>query len=448
MSARPTFTIVLITRSVVARADVARRGEVVGLWSQPRPDVQEWPFLIESALTLGPRRAGRVFVLCSDLWTQTLTLGRASLGMNADELASALNFEAETMSGLSALDAVAGVQVLPTGEGYWIVQSRRLDLDQADEIIRSSGGRLAGIGHPGGVPNGLGVNSDAWSRVEFWPDAVLFLRGRQGGSTMVSVSNADPSMGRWKGDWQSWRAHQGQNEADLALVAPAMMVPKFEADTIVLDDEPSLRDWFEAWAVALAKSKPAVPLVRPAIRPMSAGKRTAIAMALAAFVLLACISHQLWLGRWAEMARAETKLALQPKAMFDAGVKNVSETEARRSKLTEEADKLEQTIRVVETQRRRLSRLFDKLGDHGIADLFVKGIDNDHGEPSVKGVCLEASAADQLAEALARHLRADGWDVQSAKKQALQLTDDGGPFNFEIVLRSSPAMRVELEKKK
>src|SRR5262245_30083863 len=130
--ARPTTTLVYVSRRVVARADF-HGVSPDGLWVRPRPEAPDLPSAVELALTLGPAVGRRVWVLAADLWTQTLGLPMGKVaGMGGPELAAALNFEAETHSGVSALEASAGIATQPPLTGrreaqFWITQVTNTD---------------------------------------------------------------------------------------------------------------------------------------------------------------------------------------------------------------------------------------------------------------------------------------------------------------------------------
>src|SRR5262249_3952952 len=152
-------------------------------------------------------------------------------------------------SGHTAIECVVGVQSLPASESYWIVQVRLADLQQIDDAIHGAGARLAGLTHPGGLPVSLEPQQLRWARLEFWPDAAVLLRGDSESTTRVMVSNADPSMGRWRADWEQWRHGQGASEYAQALAAPGMAPdPSGVKSTLLLDDDGALRPWLAAWA--------------------------------------------------------------------------------------------------------------------------------------------------------------------------------------------------------
>ena len=82
MARRAATTIVLVTRQDLVRADFASgpNPALLELVVQPRPDLPDLAALVETALVLGPKAARQVWVLSSDLWTQTLALPAGRIG--------------------------------------------------------------------------------------------------------------------------------------------------------------------------------------------------------------------------------------------------------------------------------------------------------------------------------------------------------------------------------
>jgi hypothetical protein len=456
MASRPATTVLLITRNVIARADFARDHALVKLWSQARPDVQEWPMLVEIALGLGPRAGGKVFILSSDLWTQTLTLPNVSTAnMSQEELASALNFEAESLSGQSAFESTVAVQTLPASHGYWIVQPRTADFEQADKIIGEAGSRLAGLGHPGGLPFHLSGSDKtaSWSRIEFWPDAVLLLRGDSQGQTLVQVLNADPQTGRWKAEWDAWRQQDGGTHLTEALAGPGVIgtVPNV-AKAMSLESDSELAAWLTAWVKCLDGKTASVPLLRPAKKPMATALRCVIAAALAALVLVGCWSVYNWLDNSTRAAAAEWKQIDDKNKQLASVQKQVDESKGKQKDLQAQTAGLESSLKVLGTHRHRLARFLTKLRELHPEHLYVEKIDLEAGEPHLFGHCLQPELADQFANQLAQALADQGWEVQSPKKKALKTAVNGAPWSFEIQLKSAKEMtvdtRVEIKKGK
>src|SRR5262245_14213592 len=103
------LTLVYIGHNQLVRCDVTARGKARGTWSRQRPVGMELPGLVDAALRAGGRRPGDVYVLATDFWSQKITLSDdATHGLHRDEVSRSLAFEAESLSGLAALDSEIG----------------------------------------------------------------------------------------------------------------------------------------------------------------------------------------------------------------------------------------------------------------------------------------------------------------------------------------------------
>jgi hypothetical protein len=449
MATRPTTTLLLLTRQVIVRADFSSTNQPLDVWSQPRPDVHEWPILAEIALALGPKPVRNVYVLSSDLWTQTLGLTNIStVSLSAEDLASALNFEAEQMSGQSALEAVVAVQPLSGGQGYWIVQARSADFEQVDKIVAEAGGRLRGLLHPGGLPRALRTmeeSTGSWVRAEFWPDTVLFLRGDAQGSPLVQVHNADGQMGQWKPAWSAWRQDAGDKAAHEDLTGPGVLRPPLpDSHSIPLENGAKLSAWLTAWAKQLTGKTPTVPLLQPARKPMSTLARQLIAFGMAALALAICWASHTSLDGALQRLNAETKAAQQPAKKLAEVQKQVQELQVKHKEMEAQAANLGKATAALKTQRQRLARLLTCLSEQQMEHLQINKIDAEAGEPRLFGVCLQPEMADQFANRLAQPLAEQGWEVLTPKKQAMKLLVSGGPWSFEIQLHSISSFTVDL----
>ena len=449
---KSAITILLITREGLVRADLSRGKKVslAGVWHQPRPDVPDLPSLVEAALHLGPRPARKVYVLTTDLWTQTLELPlHKSTGVNAAELAKALNFEAEALSGLSAFEAVVDQVPLGSHEGlraHWLVQARSADLDLIDDVVRKAGSKLIGVGHPGGLPRPLIPMVDAsrsWQRIELWPDAVVALRGHARGPVDIQVFNSDPQMGRWRADVADWeRKSETAEYKELLVAAGSDTLAKIEGPApLRLDTPDDLASWLLAWGEHLTLKRPGVPLVTPAPIPLSSGQRRGIAGLVGLVALgLCCAHYYLWLGRGIQWANGERVRHQEPAGRLAQLEKQLKDVETRANSVKEEAGKFQHCADKLTAQRKRLARLLSSLARHQHDDLLVQKIDNESGEPRIQGMCLQPELADDFASWLARELRStstlpDGWDVMTPRKEARNFVADGGPWHFEITCK-------------
>src|SRR5262249_13915667 len=152
-------TLLLVTHQNLVRADFSgtSKPELLDSWDTARPDLDDLPSFVEAALALGGKPGRKVWVLTTDLWTQTLSMqARATAKLTGEDLSKALSFEVETLSGINAFESIIGQTSLPARKNdelsYWVVQARTADREQIEQIVRMAGSRLAGLCHPGGLP--------------------------------------------------------------------------------------------------------------------------------------------------------------------------------------------------------------------------------------------------------------------------------------------------------
>jgi hypothetical protein len=383
-------------------------------------------------------------VLTTDLWTQTLEIPlQKTVGASAADLAAALNFEAEALSGVSAFEGAVGQVPLDRHDGqqrFWIVQARTADLQLIDDLVRKSGSRFMGLAHPGGLPRALSNELEAtvaWQRVELWPDAVVALSGVGPGPVSVQVFNTDPPLGRWRRDVTQWEGGRDAVDSREILVGPGVVYADDEAETARvtrLDEGVQQNVWLLAVRDRLALKHPGWPLVRPAPLPLSAGTRRAVSLGLALLVAAMCYGVQTWMTRAIAAANAERAVLDQPRARLAELQKQTKEAEGKRDAAVKEAADLQRAAVRLAGQRDRLVHLLVCLAEQRTEHLLVQKIDTDSGEPHIYGVCLEPELADQFARQLAEKLGAE-WEVLTPKKQAKKFVASGAPWAFEIPLK-------------
>lgn len=139
-------TLLLVTSSRIARADFD--GALWECKTAPRPASDA----VGTALALGGK-AGAVWVLSEDVFEHRVVLNAAQVtGLTPEQLERALSFEVEPFSGIAVAESVTGFY--RNAEGVFDVIE--LTLAARDSIVRAvteAGGRLAGIAHPGSVPD-------------------------------------------------------------------------------------------------------------------------------------------------------------------------------------------------------------------------------------------------------------------------------------------------------
>jgi hypothetical protein len=443
-------SIVLITRERLVRADFASggSGQVKGLWQRLRPETDNPAELVDSALRLGRKRLGRVIVLSSDAWAQTLRMpADAARGLADEELARALGFEAEPLSGIAAFDSRVAFTALRSDaqhREFWLVQTPESQLAQIGDVVHAAGGMLVGFGHPAGAAQPRASQAgERWQRVELWPGAIVCLRGGDDPSPQVHVINAEPGQRTWQAKVEQWlEAEPGAGDVQWLLPDASVQAPATgNGTTVALAQEESLRQWLAAAAGQLFGSSPGVPLVRPAVRPMSKQKQRAITGALAAAALLGCGGHYFWTERAIADLNAQS-LALRGEANnYTALKKQVADLASKRDKAQAEMDKLGQKVTACDetlaAHQLRWKKLLELLAQHRPEHLVVQKIDSVGEKLSITGQCLGPHPANALASGLGLRLRELGWDVQPARQEAGTALVGGEPWKFELVLHDS-----------
>ncbi|MGE3536617.1 MAG: hypothetical protein AB7N91_04160 [Candidatus Tectimicrobiota bacterium] len=449
MPRRPAHTLLLLTAQRLVRADLARGPlpALLGLWLQARPLVDDLPSLVELALQPGGRPGRRVWVLSSDLWTQTVSLGSgATSGMAAEDLQRALSFEVEALSGLSAFDSVLGVRGLPAQDGmrqFWVTQMTAAQREQIEDVIRRAGGRLAGLCHPGGLPVPLvdGLAPEVvWQRLELWSDTVISVHNDPAYGLQVQILNADPRLGRWQAPLAQWQAGLRPVEYREVLTASSTSLPPdLEAPRLAaLDDEAALATWLSAWGRQLATAPTQVPLLRPLLRQWSASRRAAVAAGLWLCTLGACGGHYLWTTQQRQSLQAALQRLQEPAKQASSLEQQASKLEKELATGREQLQALQYDVQLTSSglsaQRQRLARLLRALAEHRPAALLLQKIDSRGGDLTLHGLSLQPELANQFATALAAQLQGYGWRVQAPTKEGKNLLRDGGPWGFMLHL--------------
>lgn len=446
MFRRAATTLVLLTRQTILRADFSGGANptLLGTWSEPRPGLDDLPSLVEAALVLGPKPGRKVWVLATDLWTQTLAMAlRSTAKLSEEDLTRALSFEVETLSGISAFESVVGYTPVPSNKEnercFWVLQVRSGDRDQIDEIVRKAGSKLGGIGHPGGLPVPLTPAEEgdpSWQRVELWPDVIVCLHGAPPQPVQVHLINADPQQERWHAEEEDWRNRMGSvRRREMLLTSGELVTFKDDGQPALHEEaEPARLAWLTAWAKELNKGTVAVPLVRPLPQPMSDGLRLAIAGCLAAVLAGLCWGHYVFAQLFQlAPARAEIRRLQEPIQLMADLDQQASKLDKDLAELRKQTEALRQTNDTLLAQRQRLARLLAALAEHLPDDLLIQKIDGDIGAPCIHGLCLRESQANQFAARLAQALPGD-WQVKETRLKAQEKFTNGAPFAFQVHL--------------
>ncbi len=441
---RPTTTLVLVTRSHVVRADHAR-GARLALVRRERPVQGDLADVVESALA-GARPGKRVWVLSADLWLQTQPLPPGAANLPPDEVAAALRFEAEALSGLPAIGSVVGFA--PAGDGpggpeVLLVQGTQAEQAKLAARVGRLGPRLEGVVHPAALPAPLGVAHPerGWTRTELWPEAVVLVVGTPAG-LRTQVINESPLRGAWEREAEAWFERVQAPPSRSLLVAdeasPRLAVSADSDDgaarLVDLEDEAALGGWLDAWAAVLTVARPPVPRLAPPPRPASPLRQVALAVGLGLAAATLCFAHHRAVSSRRQALARERERLESPANELRRLREQVAVAERRLRELEVERLAAEAQLRDhregVTLQRRRHLALLEALARHHDPALMIERIDEAQGKAELHGLCVDGAAANTLAVNLQRDLAARGWQVQPAE---LHVAPGGCQFKIPLV---------------
>jgi hypothetical protein len=154
---RLTTTIVAIRDDRLTRVDFEGRAEEPAfIREEPRTPGTDMAEGVRDALDLGGRAGARVWVLCDEVFRQSVAMPIAQTrGMSASEIATALAYEVQPFSDLSPAEAAVGYRIVAEAEGarkYDVVACRAATRLAIRDLVRRRGGALAGMAHPDDLP--------------------------------------------------------------------------------------------------------------------------------------------------------------------------------------------------------------------------------------------------------------------------------------------------------
>lgn len=438
-------TLLFIARDRLVRVDVDARGRVLGLWQRERGVTAELPELIDTAARLDRAKPGKTWVLAEDFWSQKLTVNHdALLGLSPAEAAKALGFEAESLSGQSAIDADLNyVRLEGTRERaeYWVLQVPNWVRDQAEGSIRRLGGQFAGLIHPGGLPVPIADRNAAgpWGRIETWTGVTIAVGQASDGRMRIAIAAGDGRQAAWQRAMEAWLASLGPISRLQHLTERPQPLPLPQAaETLNLHDRHVLEAWLLQWAAALQRTEPAVPHLLPPKRPMSQGARAAISLGLLAIVGGLALADQVVVRL--QMALLDAEIKAHQKADQDqtAARKEVTDLEKKIADEQKRVDRLAadvpQTEAAVGVFRRRWTELLGVLARSCPDDVVVQKIAQEGNGLKVSGKSLGQQPLSDFAVELGKQLSPLGWSVAPEYELHLEHLERGKLYSFSLQL--------------
>ncbi|MEM8550608.1 MAG: hypothetical protein AAGF10_07435, partial [Verrucomicrobiota bacterium] len=317
---------IIRTQGLLLRADIGGRGDAhVQQWRRDWSDIAP---AVAHALSEGGKPGRQVWVLDSEVWLGVVDLPAGAVAGQSDKaLEGPAAYEAEALSDLSPTEAVTSVQRrrhVEHGDQFLVVQARRAEVAAVAKAIRAAGSRLAGLGHPAGLPEAMHLEPNtgsvkAWRRVEFWYESIVLVESFGGNIGLFPLGMGPPS------DWrraltQLMRAGDAA-EDDQTLLGPGVRVrggTQWRESTAVegtarwlaagedhadeddgvpiwdLSDDATAQQFAEAWARKLLEVHPGSNTLIPTLRPPKAPASRwpailvgTLALALAVFAVVA-----------------------------------------------------------------------------------------------------------------------------------------------------------------
>jgi len=445
--ARPANTIVVVAADWIARADFAAglKSHALHVWQQPRSMSETLSQSVAAALALGPGCGRKVWVLCEDFWSQIISLAAPSVaGLDAPQLARALGFEAEPLSGIGALESVLAFHPAPSREpslrSFWSVVVEKHIIEEIQASVKKSGGALSGLGHPGGVALQITAGPEPWGRVELWNQAT-FCVGREGVSSIGGGYN-QPRTLTLVDEWIRATGHKSLDYLFSQGSASERKAPESATafTVIALSSQASLKLWLERWAECLLAAKQNAPLIQPAARPATLQSRIGVGLVAELVMVALCLLHWSSINKEIRSAKEAAANQQEPQRLLAEATKLTEQRQKEWDALSTQNSQqsADQSTAKAELHflRNRMPALLQKLAEQQPEDLVVQSIS---AEPDsalkLRGVCMDASLADELARRLSPALRPSGWDVLPGEKTAQGLLENGGPWEFTLNLR-------------
>lgn len=482
MPSRPDMTVVIRTPGLLLRADSGGRGKpTVTLWRQ------DWSSLspaLAHALAEGDRPGKRVWVLDSEVWLGVIDLPAAAVAGQSDkDLAGPAAYEAEAFSDLAPAEAVTAVQrrrMTDQGDQFLVAQVRRREVAALAKVVRSAGAKLAGLGHPAGLPEALRLDQHSeshggWRRVEFWSGAVVLVEFVAGRIGLIPLGVGPHS------DWRrSLAPHLRTGESvveDQTLVGPSVRVrggtqwresttvegtarwlaagsgPVDEDDGVPvwdLSDDPSAERFAQAWAQRLVSISPGSSEMTPTLRPPKAPASRwpaalvgVLALGLAIFgvvTLRGQSSHQLAdLKEQLEHVQGDQKVVVDARQSVDRDQANVRKKQKAIDDLERQLNKLKHDQASSDSasvdRRLAMSAMMAALGDTNSESTVIQSIEHDSPRHEIKGTSASPAAAATLAHRLSEQLRGH-WIVYPAQVDP-EMVGGRMIWRFGIVIEST-----------
>lgn len=449
----PAPTVLFIGTSIAA--GYSPRGGKRALTVVPADASGDIGLSIEALLAAMPGRQRQVYVLSTEVWSQAVTVESRSLRrIDKAQIPQLMAFEAESLSGMSVVQARTALELIDAGPmetTYWISQIDSTRFAQASDAVAFNGGKLLGIAHPAGLPVSLGGFRSGWTRFERWDDLSIAIT-KQGRSSLERAFLSD-SADRVDSPIAA-RNHLAGAAIDIAgkvEFLDATMIADV-GDTIDMPDEPvensyklSRRNDFEkflsSWAQTLRSPK-SIPVIRPIRRTSTAQTKRTLALAATAAAIMGIALHYNFSKARDKQLVEELQQQLltlqEPIEAFNQQQTELGNLATQLTTVQSQIDDLETKVMQYRGQigihRSRMARLLRMLSENRPGDIIISSASSDGNSVRLVGRSMRPEPIIDYASALAEKLRSINLTIQVPRREALMVTAQGAPYEFEYVI--------------
>ncbi|MBM83509.1 MAG: hypothetical protein CMJ78_23365 [Planctomycetaceae bacterium] len=442
------LTLIVILESQLVRIDIASRRQlqVNEIWRRDRIESESLAGLTDSALRLGPKKTGDVWVLCADFWTGVVPLAPDAAGMlSSEELEQALTLEAEDYSGIPAFESKIGTRKLPPDNNgdhrWWVTQIPTSQWQDVQRTVTQFGGKWGGMAHPAiaRLPGELAQNDQTWRVIQSFGDTTVAVLGC--GTGVVDVlSLGNISTQRTRSQLADWTEDTRVEGETLSWISDGFLPEDLNApDDWHLDLSSEVArsgNLHTNWALAAAAGVMAkqddeankLPGVAAETPPMSDRRAIAISTVLAVMVAVGCFVLHKAVGKNLSAVTAQVDQFEQQRQTLAADKKSQSALEERVEELQKQLtalrsrndrfeQDLEQATRMQQFGRNRWPKMLTALSESYTGDCWVREIKSDQQSATVHGVAVVAGDVTVFASRLEQLASPHGWRVHPARTE-------------------------------
>lgn len=441
---RPPLGLVHCGADRVVRVDVDDAGEIVRTVEHSRTGDGTADAV---ASVLDGLLPARLWVLDERLWTQTLALPSHMVeGLGPEQLARALAFELEPVSGVTAATASVGFVAFPaTGDErrIWATTLPAAERDRLAALLAARDVHLEGVAHPAGAGSNGSPSVEVWEQATFCSAGL----GHEDGRLVIGASAGQRSWERGLGDWLADAPKNPNTSIEWRGRARPALLPN-DPPVEVVDRGPLPSDgddtaWLARALTTLTGAPGRIPFVAaPARRRVRVGPR---AVGVALFVLVLGLIGVDAARSFRQANALEAEIATELGRVGDPGAlqRSAASLDTRHQQLARDVATLERRVIALETewttQRARLRALLDAAAALRPDELVLEALEpTSSGDLTLIGKSVEQAPIDRFADDLGERLAGDGWKIRPAGIDSRRTDLGAAYFGFRITAVPSP----------